>query len=617
VSWKPDPEPSFVPYQALSGLPGQALLVLAPHPDDEVFGCGGLLAFAAAQGARRRVLVLTDGAAGGNASEREAESRRAAAALGYLTDAAQLQFLRHPDRGLQPDDRLLTELSQHADELGADLVLAPSPFEIHPDHRASCAAAIELARQRKCGLMFYEVGQPLMPNRLLDLSPWLERKRSAIACFESQLAVQAYGEHNLALNRFRSYTLGAEVTHAEAYWLLEQHELEQGRTAVLKALGADLDRRLVPVTPDVGAEAGATEPALKEGPLPSVSVLVRSMDRDSLGAALESLKAQGLPDLQVLVLNATGNPHRPLPDVGLEQVQFLDDGRAMDRPAAANRLLDAAGTECVLFLDDDDQLLPGHLRRLALALQSHDEAVAAFADTDYGRWVEGLWRSQHQFADGFDRWRLLFENYLPMHAVLFRRLPGLRFDPALPVFEDWDLWLQLASRGLLVHVPGIGARYVAGAEANSGVFETSQRNAGHAQSLQARWLKRLDAEASAAFLQYVRDLYRSCCETRQTLAAAEQGHSATREVLLAREQELTNLFQAHQGALRLVGAREFELENALKEQQGVRDVLNARDAEIANWRQHCAALEAELAQLKSLSPWQSFQAARRRKKVER
>lgn len=39
------------------------MLVLAPHPDDETLGCGGLLARAADQGLRPRVAFLTNGAA--------------------------------------------------------------------------------------------------------------------------------------------------------------------------------------------------------------------------------------------------------------------------------------------------------------------------------------------------------------------------------------------------------------------------------------------------------------------------------------------------------------------------------------------------------------------------
>ena len=66
-------------------------VVLAPHPDDESLGCGGLLARLAAHGVPARVVVVTDGAQShpGSAAYpperlralREAEARAAVAAL--------------------------------------------------------------------------------------------------------------------------------------------------------------------------------------------------------------------------------------------------------------------------------------------------------------------------------------------------------------------------------------------------------------------------------------------------------------------------------------------------------------------------------------------------------
>jgi hypothetical protein len=43
-------ESDFVPYQAVETLGACHLLVLAPHPDDEVLGCGGLIARSLASG---------------------------------------------------------------------------------------------------------------------------------------------------------------------------------------------------------------------------------------------------------------------------------------------------------------------------------------------------------------------------------------------------------------------------------------------------------------------------------------------------------------------------------------------------------------------------------------
>ena len=240
--WTAIPEHELVPYQALSRLPVRSLLVLAPHPDDEVLGCGGLLALAAEQGVDARVVVVSNGAVGGDAALREEESRQALRALG-LTDAEPgLQFWRLPDRGLMPDAALVERIRQRLDTDRPEWLLVTSPFEVHPDHRALCLAAMA-AITPTTRLGFYEVGQPLMPNTLIDISAALVRKQAALKCYPSQLASQAYDEQMLALNRFRAYTLGPSVTHAEALWF---PQMQSGLSAatVQKELIALLARRL-------------------------------------------------------------------------------------------------------------------------------------------------------------------------------------------------------------------------------------------------------------------------------------------------------------------------------------------------------------------------------------
>ena len=211
-------EPELVPYQGLQRLPVQSLLVLAPHPDDEVFGCGGLLALAAAQGVDSRIAVVSGGGQGGDVPVREAESLAALQALGWADAARRLSFWGLRDREVVPDNALVDRIHRAATGQAAQWLLAPSPFEVHPDHRAVCVAAIAAAATAQVRLGFYEVGQPLMPGLLVDITSVLALKQAALACFQSQLAWQPYDEQILALNRYRAYTLGPAVTHAEAYW---------------------------------------------------------------------------------------------------------------------------------------------------------------------------------------------------------------------------------------------------------------------------------------------------------------------------------------------------------------------------------------------------------------
>jgi LmbE family N-acetylglucosaminyl deacetylase len=122
---------------------------------------------------------------------------------------------------------------------------------VHPDHRAVAMAACEAFRraapvsQRSSQhLAFFEIGHPLWTNLLVDVSSAIQIKSRAMDCFVSQLAQQRYDEHVLALNRFRSYTLGPGVSHAEAFQLLDAEDLRAGVPGLLAAMQRTMTYRL-------------------------------------------------------------------------------------------------------------------------------------------------------------------------------------------------------------------------------------------------------------------------------------------------------------------------------------------------------------------------------------
>lgn len=210
-----------IPYEASAlPAPARAVLVVAPHPDDEVFGCGGSAALYARAGIRVQALILTDGGLWGVPPEgvsvveaRKQEARQAAVALGCEEPV----FGPYADRGLESGSALAELIASHARRIGADLVMAPSPWEIHPDHRAAAQGAIDAVAGLGAGHMLaqYELGSPQQPNVLVDITPVWAQKARAMACFASQLAMQRYDRHVEALNAYRSYTLPGSVLYAE------------------------------------------------------------------------------------------------------------------------------------------------------------------------------------------------------------------------------------------------------------------------------------------------------------------------------------------------------------------------------------------------------------------
>ena len=123
------------------------LLVVAPHPDDEVIGCGGLIAQTLARGGEVTVCVVSDGRASHPGSrayppeklvaKRRSESRGALAHLGVESD--RVHFLDLPDGGSDRWD-VPGELSALL-ALPWDAVCLPSPSSSTPRATLSVAAS--------------------------------------------------------------------------------------------------------------------------------------------------------------------------------------------------------------------------------------------------------------------------------------------------------------------------------------------------------------------------------------------------------------------------------------------------------------------------------------------
>lgn len=437
-------EAEAIPYEPAL-LRGERLLVLAPHPDDEVIGCGGVVAQHLREHRAVRIVIATDGAEGGSPAAREDESRRGIALLG----AAEVVFLGFADRTLGEDAGEL--IRAQLLDFRPDLVLVPSPVEIHPDHvalsRAFCAAVqrdetlfADLAVTR---VAFYEVSAPLpRPNALVDISDVAEAKYAAVAEHASQLALHDYVGYARGLNTYRAMTLPALETgkakYAEAYFVAGLPSL---RTMPV----SELQRRM---------GAAATIEVTSE-PLP-VSVVIRTKDRPALlGEAIASVRATGYP-CEIVVVNDGGVK----PEV--EGVTLVHHETSRGRSEAANAGVRAAANRNIAFLDDDDLFYPEHLATLANAAQSahvawYSDAVSAFLRPGENGSYETHSRLR-LFAQDYDRELLLLDNYIPLPALLLERETFLAlggFDAEFDLFEDWDFLIRLSQRGTFLRVPRI------------------------------------------------------------------------------------------------------------------------------------------------------------------
>ena len=211
------------------------ILVIAPHADDEILGCGGAMARHVARGDDVYVTVVTTGP---SAPKIRAELRVAHELLGV----AGTSFLDFPVLKLDvtPGHELADALREVITSLGASTVYMPHRGDIHGDHRAVHLATLVAARPiNECPvrrLLCYEAlsetewaspsgDNAFIPTVFMDISEYLPRKLEAMACYASQLKQPPHSrslETIKALARLRGGTVGVEA--AEAFMLVREIE---------------------------------------------------------------------------------------------------------------------------------------------------------------------------------------------------------------------------------------------------------------------------------------------------------------------------------------------------------------------------------------------------------
>lgn len=179
--------------------PAVDVLAIAAHRDDVELTCGGTLLRAADLGRRTAVVDLTQGEMGtrGSAELRAAEAARAAEVLGLSAR----ENLALPDAGITNTPETRAALARLIRRFRPQVVIAPSPWARHPDHRvaaelvrdacfvaglAKVAPDVPRHRPRKVihAITFRE--DAVKPTFVVDVSDVFERKMEAIRCYASQ-----------------------------------------------------------------------------------------------------------------------------------------------------------------------------------------------------------------------------------------------------------------------------------------------------------------------------------------------------------------------------------------------------------------------------------------------
>lgn len=196
--------------------------------------------------------------------------------------------------------------------------------------------------------------------------------------------------------------------------------------------------------------------------LPLVSVIVRSMGRPELRVALESISRQDYPNVEVIVVDATGGNHPTLPVIAWQaghSIRIVGGHRQLPRPQAANEGLQAVHGEWFCFLDDDDTYDFDFLSAMLNASREHPETLLIYGKA---RMLDANGNVTKLFGSPFNRAMMYYGPLFYWQAAIIRRKVielGCRFDETFEICEDRDFLHQIAEHCNFAFVPVVGFNY--------------------------------------------------------------------------------------------------------------------------------------------------------------
>jgi len=210
-------------------VPSGRVLVLAPHPDDDVIGCGGAILYHLKNEDPVKVIYLTDGSGGlpqqkmrlapsekrELKDKREDEAKQAAQALG-LQD---LVFWRFADGKFTLNKTTLKLMQGVLGDYRPEIIYAPAFSDPNSDHIETTKLLVEAIKTLgfDTTILSYEVWSPVFANRIVNVEKVYDKKIEALKAHQSQLECRGYFEAIVGLNQYRAGMYNAGK-YAEAFF---------------------------------------------------------------------------------------------------------------------------------------------------------------------------------------------------------------------------------------------------------------------------------------------------------------------------------------------------------------------------------------------------------------
>lgn len=220
------------------------VLVIAPHLDDEVLGCGGTIAKHVNEGDEVYLLIVTKGYFPDWSEETIARQREEVSRVREILGLKEVFSLDLPAVKLDtiPQKELNDLILQHVNKVAPEVLYIPHRGDVNKDHRLVFEAAMVATRPKPGStikkVLSYEalsatewagplVENAFIPNVYIDISETIEIKLKAMSAYETELKEFPHPrslETVSALAELRGASIGVKA--AEAFMLMREIWME-------------------------------------------------------------------------------------------------------------------------------------------------------------------------------------------------------------------------------------------------------------------------------------------------------------------------------------------------------------------------------------------------------
>lgn len=218
------------------------ILVFAPHPDDDVIGCGGSIAKHLKQGNKVTIVYMTSGDAGSLkyaknelVKIREKEARNAVKIFGVKD----IIFLGNPDGYLEYNKENFVKIINLIRQKKPNIIYIPHKYDTHKDHMNTYELVIESISRasgswfQECNgepwqvgtILCYEIWTPLQEISYIEnITEFIDLKIKALKQHKSQIHDIQYDEAVRCLNRYRGIMMG-KGEYCECFQVLKINKI--------------------------------------------------------------------------------------------------------------------------------------------------------------------------------------------------------------------------------------------------------------------------------------------------------------------------------------------------------------------------------------------------------